>query len=70
MAAPTTITVTFTGGTGSPLTINLPKPDGTNPQDFTQAVRNMYLAGGFWFSNSSGVQQFVPWGEITEITAQ
>ena len=70
MAAPSTLAVTFTGGSGSPASIPIPKPDGTNPQDFALAVRNIFLNGGFWFANSSGVQAFVPWGQITSITAQ
>lgn len=70
MAAPSTLTVTFTGGSGSPATVQIPKPDGTNPQEFTLAVRNIFLNGGFWIILATGANQFVPWGVITSITAQ
>ena len=70
MSAPSTLTVTFTGGSGSPQTVQIPKPDGTNPQDFTLATRNIFLNGGFWFVSSTGVQSFVPWNQITLVTAQ
>jgi hypothetical protein len=69
MAAPTTLTVTYTGGSGSPQTIALPKPDGTNPQEFTLAVRNAFLNGGFWVV-IAGVNSFIPWGQVTSISAQ
>jgi hypothetical protein len=69
MAAPTTLTITFTGGSGSPQTYVVPKPNGT-PLDFTQATRNLQIAGGFWFVSSSGVNTFVPWSQIASITAQ
>lgn len=69
MAAPTTLTVTYSGGSGSPQTVTLPKPDNVNPIDFTMYVRNAFLAGGFWFS-INGVNTFVPFGEVTSITAQ
>ena len=70
MAIPSTLTVTFSGGTGSPVTIPIPTPSAGVPLDFTLAVRNIFQNGGFWFANSTGVQAFVPWGEITSITAQ
>jgi len=70
MAAPSTLTITYSGGSGSPQTVTLPKPDNTNPQDYTLAVRNIFLNGGFWYTSSTGVANFVPWGEITSITAQ
>ena len=63
--AATTLTIVFTSGTGSPATI--PIRAGT---DFNNAVHNMFLYGGFWFVNPTGVQAFVPWGQITSITAQ
>jgi len=69
MAAPSTLTITFTGGSGSPQTIPIAKPDGVTPMDFTLAVRNLYSSNGFWFSNA-GVQTFVPASSITSITAQ
>ncbi len=70
MAAPSTLTVSFTGGSGSPATIQIPKPDGSNPQDYTLAVRNIYLNNGFWMVLTSGVNQFVPASAISSITAQ
>lgn len=69
MAAPTTLTITYTGGSGSPQTVAIPKPDGTNPQEFTQAVRNIYLNNGFWVV-LAGVNTFIPASAITSITAQ
>jgi hypothetical protein len=68
MAAPTTLTITFIGGSGSPATYAIPKVSGT-PIDFTQAVRNLLIAGGFWFVSATGVSSFVPFGQITPITA-
>lgn len=65
MAAPTTLTVTFTGGSGSPATLTI-----RAGEDQYASVRNIFLAGGFWTVLSTGVNQFVPWGLITSITAQ
>ena len=70
MAAPSTLTITYTGGSGSPQTVTIPKPDGTNPQEPTLAVRNIFLNGGFWFVSATGVQSFVPWSQISSITTQ
>jgi hypothetical protein len=73
MAAPTTLVVTYIStlpSTTSQVTVTIPKPDGTNPQDFTQNVRNIFLNGGFWFVSAAGVQTFVPWSMISLITAQ
>lgn len=69
MSAPSTLTITYTGGSGSPQTINLPKPDNSNPVDFTLQVRNIFKNGGVWLV-VGGVNLFVPWGQITSITAQ
>jgi hypothetical protein len=70
MAAPTSLTITYSGGSGSPQSVTLAKPDGTTPMDFTLATRNIFLAGGFWYASATGVNTFVPWGQITSITAQ
>lgn len=35
--------------------------------DYSQAVRNIKLAGGQWITNSSGNPQFIPWNQITGI---
>ena len=55
MAAPSTLTITYSGG---------------SPIDFTLAVRNIFLNGGFWYVSATGVQNFVPWNQITSVTAQ
>lgn len=84
MSAPTTLTVTFqTFASGSPTgqtttTVTLPTAAGSVagvsqtvvPFDYTRYVRNAFLSGGFWFVNSTGVEQFIPWGTVIEITAQ
>jgi hypothetical protein len=68
MAAPTTIIITGSFP-ASPQTVTLRKPDGTNPEEVTAAVHNIFLNGGFWFNNN-GVQTFAAWGTISSITAQ
>jgi hypothetical protein len=82
MVAPTTITVTYIStppSTTSQVTIPIPTGSGGSvggvaqpvvPQDFTAVMNRINANGGFWFVNSSGVQQFVPWGEIVSATAQ
>jgi secreted protein with Ig-like and vWFA domain len=70
MAAPTQIVITYTGGSGSPQTITLPKPSTGVPMDYTLFVRNAFSAGGFWYVSSGGVNTFVPWNQVTAITAQ
>ena len=78
MANPTTLTITYTGGSGSPQSIPIPTASAgsvagvaqpTVPQDFTLAVRNLFLNGGVWVV-IAGVNTFVPWNQITSITAQ
>lgn len=64
MAAPTTLIISFSG-TGSPQTLQIRA--GT---DYNNAVHNIFLYGGFWFTSSSGVLTFVLWSQITSITAQ
>jgi len=82
MAAPTTLTITYIStlpSTTSTVTIPIPVPTAGSvagvsqtavPQDFTIAVRNIFLNGGFWFVSATGVNTFVAWGQITLITAQ
>jgi hypothetical protein len=62
MSAPTTLTISY----GASSTQALAIPTGIT---YDQAVKNIYLAGGFWFTSTAGVLTFVPWGEITSITA-
>lgn len=78
MANPTTLTITYTGGSGSPQTIPIPNASGGSvagvaqtvvPQDFTQVVRMIFLNGGVWVV-INGVNSFIPWNAITLITAQ
>lgn len=79
MAQPATLTISYTGGSGSPQTIPIPTPIAGSvggvaqtvmPADFTLAVRSIYQNGGFWYLSATGVNTFVPWGSITSITAQ
>ena len=65
MAAPTTVTITYTGSANSPQTLQI-RP-GT---DYNNTIHNIYLSGGFWYTSPTGVLSFVPWGQITSITAQ
>jgi hypothetical protein len=72
MAASTTLIVTFNGTyvNGLPTatsTVTLPIRASS---DFNNAVHNLFLYGGFWYVNASGVEQFVPWNVIVGITAQ
>lgn len=67
MATPTTLTINY--GSSLTATITLPTSDGSTPQDYHQAVKNLYLGGGFW-TVIGGVNTFVPWSAITSITAQ
>jgi hypothetical protein len=78
MAAPTNLTISFTGGSGSPQTIPIPNASAGSvggvaqpvvPQDFTAVVNRIYANGGVWVV-IAGVNTFVPWGQITSITAQ
>jgi hypothetical protein len=63
MSAQTTITVTFTGG--GPVTLPI------NPLiDYRQTLKNIFLAGGFWYATSTGLETFVPSSQITSATAQ
>jgi hypothetical protein len=79
MAAPSTLTVTFTGGASSPQTIPIPTQSAgsvagvanpVTPMDFTLAVKNIFLNGGFWYVSATGVNTFVPASQITSVSAQ
>jgi hypothetical protein len=61
---PTTVVITFSG-TGSPQTVNIPAGI-----DFRQTLKNIFLAGGFWFLSSTGVETFCPASQITSAIAQ
>jgi hypothetical protein len=65
MASPTPTQLTISYGTSSQQT--LPIRAG---EDFNNAVRNIFLYGGFWFVSSTGIETFVPRNAITGITAQ
>ena len=73
MAAPSTLTISyisaFTNGVGSAnTTVTLTIRAG---EDYNASVHNIFLEGGFWFTPpTTGVLTWVPWGEITSITAQ
>jgi len=63
MAAPTTITITWNGGT-----VNVAIPPSSNYSDFMQAI---VRGGGVWTNNTStGVLTFVPAAAFTQATAQ
>ena len=74
MAAPTTLTVSYisayTNGIASAqATATVSIPAGI---DYSQAARNIKLAGGVWIANTSGASpfnQFIPWHEIISVTA-
>jgi hypothetical protein len=72
MAAPNTLTVSYisayTNGIASAqATATVSIPAGI---DCTRHVVNIRVAGGLWIANASGVNQFIPWNQITGITAQ
>jgi len=82
MSAPTTITFTYVStlpSTTSTVTIPIPTYSAGSvggaaqtsvPQEVSVFMKQIYIAGGFWFTNSSGVEQFCPWGQIVGATAQ
>jgi hypothetical protein len=70
MPAPSTLTITYTNGSGSPQTYTLPQPAPGTSLDYSLAVRNIMNSGGFWYVSGAGVQTFVPWSQITSISAQ
>ena len=63
--AATQITITFSNG-GVP-SVTLPIPAGVDARQFT---RNIVLAGGCWFVDANGLQNWVPISQVTKITAQ
>jgi hypothetical protein len=70
---PTTLTVTYIStlpSTTSQVTVPIPTPTANMPLYFGEAVRNIFLQGGLWAVNSTGVNQFIPWSQISSITAQ
>jgi hypothetical protein len=63
-------TLSITWGSG-PTTTSIPIPSGL---DYSLAVRNIFRAGGFWYTPTSGpsagVVSFVPTSQILQIEAQ
>lgn len=68
MAAPTTLTISY--GTSSTATVPIPTPASGVPLEASQAMRNIALAGGAFFTDNTGIQTFIPISAITKITAQ
>jgi hypothetical protein len=71
--AASTFTVTYVStlpSTTSQVTVPIPTPSTGVPMDFGLALRNIFMQGGLWFLNSTGVEQFIPWGQIVSVTAQ
>ncbi|MFZ0520331.1 MAG: hypothetical protein WAL95_04875 [Candidatus Acidiferrales bacterium] len=68
MAASTTLSISWGSG---PTTTTIPIPANV---DYSQATRNIFIAGGFWYTPASGPSQgvlsFVPVSQITSVTAQ
>jgi hypothetical protein len=72
MAAPTTLTVSYvsayTNGVGSAnTTVTLTIRAG---EDYSASIHNIFLEGGFFLTSATGVLTFIPWNQITSITAQ
>jgi hypothetical protein len=63
MAAPSTLTVSY--GTSSTQSVAIP-----SGIDWTQAARNIFLGGGFSFTDATGLLTFIPASQITKVTAQ
>jgi hypothetical protein len=71
--AASTLTITYIvtpPSTTATATIPIPVTGPNSPIDFTLAMKNIFLNGGTWILNSSGVNQFIPWQEIISATAQ
>jgi hypothetical protein len=66
MAAPTQLTISY--GTSSTQTVAIPSAGGTQA-DYSLAVMNLVRAGGFWFTDGTGLLTFIPLSQITKITA-
>lgn len=73
MSAPTTLVISYLqngqAGNVAAITVPIAKPDATTPQDFTLAVRNLYLSNGVWYANGTGQNVFVPAAWIVGIVA-
>jgi hypothetical protein len=62
---PTTITISFTGGSDSPQTLKI-----KSGNDYTAEVRQICIYGGFWYTAANGDPTFVPWSQITSVYAR
>jgi len=67
MAAPTTLTISYS--TASTATLSIPTGGGAALGDYSAAVAQIVRGGGFWFTDSSGNLTFIPIGQITKIVA-
>jgi hypothetical protein len=74
MAAPSTITITYVStlpSTTSTVTLPItPGAGGGGEADSSQTMRNIARAGGFFFTDSTGLLTWIPYSQITKITAQ
>ena len=68
MAAPSNLTISY--GSSSTAVVAIPTTGSGTPIEPTQAIRNIANAGGFWFTDTSGVFTWIPYGQITKVTAQ
>lgn len=72
---PTTVTLTYVtspptviAGVTQTATATLPV---RTAEDYTSTIRNICLYGGFWSTSpTTGIISFVPWSQITAVTAQ
>lgn len=62
MAAPSNLTISY----GSSSTATVPIPAST---DYSTAILNIARAGGFLFTDASGVLTWIPLNQVTKITA-
>jgi hypothetical protein len=73
MATPVNLTISYTVSSGSPMVANVASQTVTIASlggDINGAIRNITLAGGFLYSDPSGVETFIPLSTIVKITAQ
>jgi hypothetical protein len=63
---PSNLVISF--GSSSTATIAIPQAPAGTPISYSQAMQNIFLAGGFWYT-VAGVPTFVPYSEITSATA-
>jgi len=71
MSQPTQFTVTYISSppnTTATQVVVLSKPDGVTATEPTLAARNIFLAGGFAFTDASGAFVFIPASMIVKIT--